>query len=65
MNELPTLRATRTPLGRAPQQAATGRVCAAEACDTRLSRYNVQPFCNIHVPTRFPVQRGVESKRAA
>ncbi len=37
---------------------AQGRVCAEDACDTKLSQYNRREFCFSHAPTRFPRLRG-------
>ncbi len=54
------LKATR-PSGRSrrPKTAEPGRVCAAEGCDTVLSKYNRSEFCNVHKPVRYPRLRGV------
>ncbi|MGD2051974.1 MAG: hypothetical protein PVI35_05810 [Acidimicrobiia bacterium] len=44
-----------TPLrGRRPKTNATERVCAAEFCATRLSRYNRSDRCFLHQAPRFP-----------
>ncbi len=44
--------------GRPPKQQAIGRVCEAEDCDTKLSRYNRKEKCFRHSPTRYPRTRG-------
>ncbi len=36
----------------------TSRVCSAEGCATRLSKYNRNTECHIHAPKRFPRTRG-------
>ena len=43
---------------RAPKANADERVCIAEGCETRLSRYNKRDHCYAHAPTRFPRLRG-------
>lgn len=62
MSEL-TMRATR-PGNRArrPKVHKTGRVCAAEACSTVVSRYNKSEYCFTHAPVRYPRLRGVFSE---
>jgi hypothetical protein len=54
------MRASR-PQGRSrrPKTYAAGRVCAAEGCDTILSRYNRAEYCNTHKPVKYPRLRGV------
>lgn len=54
------LRASR-PRGRSrsPKTADTGRVCTFDGCDTILSKYNRQDFCNQHRPVKYPRLRGV------
>jgi hypothetical protein len=42
-----------------------GRVCAEEACHTRLSVYNRSPHCWQHTPVRFPFVRGQRKHKAA
>ena len=35
------------------------RICSAESCSTRLSKYNRNNECHSHAPRRFPRTRGV------
>ncbi len=35
-----------------------GRICAAEGCETMLSRYNPSRFCWQHADVVFPNYRG-------
>jgi hypothetical protein len=35
-----------------------GRVCAADGCDTKLSRYNPATYCWQHADVVFPNYRG-------
>ncbi len=54
-----TMRATTA--GRArrrPKTYGEDRVCGADRCETRLSRYNRNQFCFRHAPARFPRMRG-------
>jgi hypothetical protein len=46
------------PRSRRPKQFASGRVCAAEGCETRISRYNAREFCHLHAPKKYPRVRG-------
>ena len=43
---------------RRPKTYSGDRVCAAEACSTRLSRYNKSTSCYSHAPVKFPRLRG-------
>jgi hypothetical protein len=43
---------------RPPKVIDGARVCAAEGCPTRLSRYNKRDHCYAHAPTKFPRLRG-------
>jgi hypothetical protein len=43
----------------------TGRVCAAEGCDTRISIYNGSKLCWQHEPARIRLPRGKSKKRYA
>ena len=54
------------PRSRRPKQYASNRVCAHEACETLISRYNSKEFCHTHAPKRYPRVRGrfVESAEA-
>ena len=54
------------PSARRPKQYASDRVCAADGCDTLISRYNSKEYCHTHAPKRFPRVRGrfVESAEA-
>jgi hypothetical protein len=36
----------------------SGRVCAKNGCETKLSQYNKAEFCHAHAPIRFPRVRG-------
>lgn len=36
----------------------TGRVCAKQGCETKLSQYNKAEYCHAHAPVRFPRVRG-------
>ena len=54
-----TMRATTA--GRArrrPKTYGEDRVCGADHCATKLSRYNRNQFCFRHAPARFPRMRG-------
>ena len=44
---------------RRPKTYAEGRVCADDACDTLVSRYNRSEFCFSHSPVKYPRMRGV------
>ena len=52
-------------IARPNHRYAEGRVCANEACETRLSVYNRSKYCWAHEPLRFPVVRGDRKRRAA
>jgi hypothetical protein len=65
MDHNSTITASRIAPRRAPRQNTSNRVCMAEDCATRLSRYNLRAYCHAHWPTTFPRQRGAESKYAA
>jgi hypothetical protein len=55
----PTMRAST--IGRArrrPLSYGEHRVCVAEGCGVRLSRYNKSDHCFQHAPARFPRLRG-------
>ena len=52
-------------LPRANRQFGTDRVCAAEGCDTKLSRYNKWEFCWQHEPVHTYTPRGKRKKRDA
>ena len=41
------------------------RVCRAEDCTTRLSKYNRNLECHSHAPRRFPRTRGVLGEQIA
>jgi hypothetical protein len=43
---------------RPPKVIEESRVCVAEGCSTRLSRYNKRDHCYAHAPTKFPRLRG-------
>ena len=43
---------------RRPKTFGENRVCAAEGCETRLSRYNRASNCFSHAPAKFPRMRG-------
>jgi hypothetical protein len=43
---------------RPSQQFGTGRVCADDGCDTRLSLYNDGEWCALHAPMEVPRMRG-------
>lgn len=47
--------------GRRPHTNDTRRVCSEENCQTVLSRYNLNAYCRIHIPPRFPRIRGTTS----
>jgi hypothetical protein len=49
-------------VGRAPKTAPRGRICAVDACDTVLSRYNLDDRCRTHKTPRYPVLRGVPTR---
>jgi hypothetical protein len=51
-------------LGRRPRVQRLQRICAAEGCDTILSRYNPRESCRPHTPTQFPRLRGRTTARA-
>lgn len=44
---------------------STGRVCAAEGCDTRISIYNGAKLCWLHEPARIRLPHGQRKKRYA
>lgn len=46
--------------GRRPAAREEERVCRADGCGTRLSRYNPRELCHLHAPIRFPRIRGRE-----
>ena len=50
-------------LPRANRVYSTGRVCAHEGCETRLSMYNKSKLCWQHEPLRYDVLRGRKKKR--
>lgn len=52
-------------LPRPSRTYGTGRVCAHEGCDTRLSRYNKATHCFTHTPLRYPLVRGERKKKPA
>ena len=55
----PTMRAST--IGRArrrPRVYGENRVCVAEGCGVRLSRYNKSDHCFQHAPAHFPRLRG-------
>jgi hypothetical protein len=43
---------------RPSKRFATGRVCAKQGCETKLSQYNKAEYCHTHAPVRFPRVRG-------
>ena len=43
---------------RAPKTYDEDRTCAADGCETQLSRYNRREHCYAHAPTKFPRLRG-------
>ncbi len=43
---------------RPPKTYSTERLCAANECDTKLSRYNRREFCFSHAPVKYPRLRG-------
>lgn len=43
---------------RAPKTYSTGRTCASNGCETRLSQYNRREWCYSHAPTKYPRLRG-------
>jgi hypothetical protein len=45
-------------ISRPSRKYSKGRVCAAPACETKLSQYNRREFCYPHAPVRFPRVRG-------
>jgi len=45
-------------LPEASRQTASGRICAAEGCSTRLSVYNTGHLCWQHTELAFPNYRG-------
>jgi len=51
--------------GRPNQTYPFGRVCAVEACRTRLSIYNESETCWIHEPVRYARVRGKKMERAS
>lgn len=52
-------------LPRPNRSYGTGRVCAAEGCDTKLSVYNRWVFCWQHEPLHSYSPRGRRKKRQA
>ena len=50
-------------LPRANRVFSTGRVCAEDGCETRLSMYNKSKLCWQHEPLRYDVLRGRKKKR--
>lgn len=50
-------------LPKANRTYATGRVCAAEGCGTKLSVYNRWDFCWQHEPVHEYVSRGKRKRR--
>jgi hypothetical protein len=51
-------------LPRANRTYGTGRVCAAEGCDTKLSRYNKWQYCWQHEPVHTYIPRGKRKRRS-
>jgi len=52
-------------LPRPNRSYGTGRVCAAEGCETKLSVYNRWVFCWQHEPLHSYSPRGRRKKRQA
>jgi len=46
------------PLPRASRKYPTGRVCAQDGCETRLSTYNKREKCWAHAEMKVPRLRG-------
>jgi hypothetical protein len=46
------------PLPRPSRTWASGRVCDAEGCTTKLSIYNKSPYCWQHEPIKYHLVRG-------
>jgi hypothetical protein len=53
----------RRTVGHKPRVYESGRVCAEDGCDTRLTRYNGGDRCFRHQPMRYPRIRGREFTR--
>lgn len=49
---------------RRPKTVEGLRICAAQECTTRLSRYNRKGTCHLHSPVKFPRVRGRDVKPA-
>ena len=45
-------------LPRPNRRWSTGRMCAAEGCETRLSMYNRAKYCWAHAPVTYYIPRG-------
>ncbi|HEV8572186.1 MAG TPA: hypothetical protein VGR49_03925 [Actinomycetota bacterium] len=66
MNETAAIKGSRPrELPRPNRTYKTGRVCAQEGCETRISMYNKAPYCWTHTPMKFPLVRGERKKKAA
>jgi hypothetical protein len=50
-------------LPRANRTYASGRVCAAEGCETKLSIYNKWEYCWQHEPVHSYISRGKRRSR--
>jgi hypothetical protein len=66
MNETAAIRGSRPrELPRPNRTYGSGRVCAHDGCETRISMYNKALYCWAHTPMRFPLVRGERKKKAA
>jgi len=48
---------------RRPKMYGSGRTCAEDDCNTRISRYNRGKYCYRHRPVHFPRVKGEDLRK--